>query len=93
MVPNGDVEIVIAEPLDRTWRLTTRDEGWIFIDHVDDAEAPSGAVVSMTAEQAWRLLTSNYDTETHRELRTSGDPTLIEVIVRTRAIIGAPKRR
>lgn len=89
-VPDGSVDIEIAEPLHRIWRLTDRGGGWVFTEQTD---APAGAALAMTAEQAWRLLTNNYDTETHGELWTSGDPTLIEVVVRTRAIIGAPKTR
>lgn len=83
----GSVEIVITEPFRRTWRLVTGDDGWMF---AEDAAATPSAVVSLTAEQAWRLLTNNYDTGAHGPIRTSGDAALIEIVLRTRAIIGTP---
>jgi uncharacterized protein (TIGR03083 family) len=89
-VPDSRVDIEIAEPFRRTWLLTNRDGEWVFIDQAD---APAAAALSMTAEHAWRLLTNNYDAEAHGPLRTSGDPALIDVLLRTRAIIGAPKMR
>ncbi len=90
VVSDGCVAIEIAEPFHRTWRLARRDDGWVF---VEEADAPFTAVLSMTAEQAWRLLTNNYDPRAHGPIRTSGDPALIEILLRTRAIIGAPRTR
>jgi uncharacterized protein (TIGR03083 family) len=89
-IADDDVDIEIAEPLHRTWRLTNRGGGWGFTDQTD---APAGTALVMTAEQAWRLLTNNYRTEAHGPLRSSGDPAVIDVLFKTRAIIGAPKMR
>ena len=89
-VLDSRVDIKVAEPLHRIWRLTDRGGVWMFIDRAD---APAGAVLSMTVEQAWRLLTNNYDASVHGPLRTSGDQTLVDVLLKTRAIVGAPKTR
>jgi hypothetical protein len=45
----------------------------------------------MTAEQAWRLLSNNFDEDVHGEVLTSGEAEIIETLKRTRAIIGTPK--
>ena len=42
-------------------------------------------------DQAWRRLTNDLDVDQHRELITSGDSEIIGTLLRTRAIIGAPK--
>ena len=89
-VSDDRVDIEIAEPLHRVWRLTNRSGGWGF---TDQADAPASAALVMTAEQAWRLLTNNYSAEAHGPLRSSGDPAVIDVLLKTRAIIGAPKMR
>jgi hypothetical protein len=47
--------------------------------------------MSLSGEQAWRLLTNNYDTTVHGSLETAGDPDLITTLLLTRAIIGTPK--
>ncbi len=89
-VADGHVEIEIAGPFHRSWRLANRDGEWVFIDRAD---GPACAALSMTAEQAWRLLTNNYGVEEHGPIRSSGDSAVIEVLLNTRAIIGAPKVR
>ncbi len=47
--------------------------------------------MDLSTEQAWRLLTNNLRGEASADLRTSGDETIIEVLLDTRAIIGVPK--
>jgi uncharacterized protein (TIGR03083 family) len=83
------VEISISGELDRLWRLARRPGGWAF---ADDVGSPS-ATMSMTSEQAWRLLTNNYDPSAHGRLQPRGDSVVIDVLLRTRAIIGTPRMR
>ncbi|HZA77465.1 MAG TPA: hypothetical protein VE623_13870 [Acidimicrobiales bacterium] len=49
------------------------------------------AQLSMTTDQAWRLLTNNLAADEQAGLRLSGEDTIIDVIRRTRAIVGSPK--
>ena len=87
---DGSVEIAITEPFRRTWLLAHDGSGWAFVDELD---APTRTVLSMTVEQAWRLLTNNFSAEVHGPLQASGDPALIDILLRTRAIIGEPTMR
>jgi uncharacterized protein (TIGR03083 family) len=89
-IRSGSIEIEITGSFHRKWRLEHDGSGWAFVARLD---APTHTALSMTVEQAWRLLTNNYSAELHGPLRTSGDPELIEVLLRTRAIIGTPKFR
>jgi hypothetical protein len=45
----------------------------------------------MTTEQAWRLLTNNLPEGERARLGNSGDPRVLDLILRTRAIIGSPE--
>lgn len=45
----------------------------------------------MTTEQAWRLLTNNMPAAGQGALTVSGDDAITAILLRTRAIIGAPK--
>lgn len=76
------------EQLGQQWRLVSNGESWEF-----DGPNPSIKLASMSfsGEQAWRLLTNNYDATTHGNLETSGDPDLVPTLLLTRAIIGTPK--
>lgn len=83
------VEITIVDDqftIDK--QLVFTDEGWEF-----DGPNPTVRVASMSlsAEQAWRLLSNNYEASAHGEIATSGDDELISTFARTRAIIGFPK--
>jgi hypothetical protein len=49
------------------------------------------ARLSLTTEQAWRLLTSNLPAAGRSRLTASGDNATIGVLLRTRAIIGSPR--
>jgi Mycothiol maleylpyruvate isomerase N-terminal domain len=83
------VQIDIAdEQLGQQWRIVSNGESWEF-----DGANPTIKLASMSfsGEQAWRLLTNNYDATTHGDLATTGDPELITTLLLTRAIIGKPK--
>ena len=70
------------------WSLVADGRSWRF------GPAPSGDVVARlqpTTEQAWRLLTNNYDEPTHGPLVTTGAPEVVATLLQTRAIIGTPK--
>ncbi len=73
-------------PLAGTWRLAFDGHEWSFTDR-GDGNPPT--LVSMTAEQAWRLLSNNYRADSHGAIRTAGDPATIALIMRTRAVLGA----
>ena len=56
----------------------------------DEPGARPAARLSLTTEQAWRLLTNNLPAA--ERLTTAGNHAIIGVLLSTRAIIGAPKR-
>jgi len=87
--PDGDgVTIRVGGPVERAWHLVVRSGRWRF------GPDPAGRVVAfvdLTTEQAWRLLTNNLGGAARVDLRTSGDGTILEALLETRAIIGVPK--
>ena len=70
------------------WALLSDGEVWRFTsaEHVQ-----FGTELPMTTEQAWRMLTNNLSRDIHGDLVVSGDHQILETLVQTRAIIGAPK--
>jgi uncharacterized protein (TIGR03083 family) len=85
----SEVEVRIDdEALAREWRLTCDGRTWAFATR---AAAPPLATVTMSAEQAWRLLTNNYVPALNGQIEWRGDGEIIEVLRRTRAIIGMPR--
>jgi hypothetical protein len=57
----------------------------------DQPGAQVVASLSMTTEQAWRLLTNNLPAAGQEGLTVSGDDAITAVLLRTRAVIGMPK--
>jgi hypothetical protein len=53
-------------------------------------DGPLVAQMQLTTEQAWRLLSNNFDETRHGEVHATGDAEIIETLIRTRAIIGTP---
>ena len=49
------------------------------------------AGLSLTTEQAWRLLINNLPDAGQSRLTASGDHEITGILLRTRAIIGSPK--
>ena len=45
----------------------------------------------MTTDQAWRLLTNNVAADHRATLELSGEDRIADALLRTRAIVGAPK--
>ncbi len=95
---NSTVEIHIhdTEP-DRRWTLVSDGQHWDFHDDLGLAktEHPRDATLLasmwMSVDQAWRLLTNNYDELANLNVRASGDPEIVNTLMSTRAIIGRPK--
>jgi hypothetical protein len=50
------------------------------------------ARLSLTTEQAWRLLTNHLPAAGQSHLTASGDNAITGILLRTRAIIGPSKR-
>jgi hypothetical protein len=84
----GDtVEISVAGPVEAHWLLVATGSGWRF----QPAAGPRRvARLALTTQQAWRLLTNNLPAEAAADVDLSGDARVVEVLRRTRAVIGAP---
>lgn len=86
--PGDTVTISVSGPVARTWFLVAVPAGWEFRDE----PGPQGvAAMTMTTEQAWRLLTNNLPAAERSRITAAGDPTILAVLDRTRAIIGLPR--
>jgi hypothetical protein len=86
---SGDtVVIAIRGPFSATWHLVAAETGW---DFSDGPGARVVAELSMTTDQAWRLLSNNLPADEQPQLGVSGDQQILDVMLRTRAIIGSPK--
>jgi hypothetical protein len=87
--PGAFVQIdVMDNQVGQRWRLVSNGESWLF-----DGAGPTVKVASMSlsGDQAWRLLTNNYDSAAHGVFHIAGDPELVATLTQTRAIIGSPK--
>jgi uncharacterized protein (TIGR03083 family) len=85
--PGDSVSIEIVGPVAVTWYLVATAGGWTFRPEAGDSRVAS---LSMTTEQAWRLLTNNLPADDQARLQLTGDRAIIDVLRRTRAIIGSP---
>ena len=86
--PGDTVTIAITGSVTRTWQLVAGKPGW------DYRSRPGPRVIAsltMTTEQAWRLLTNNLPATAQQHLAASGSNTITCIMLRTRAIIGTPK--
>jgi uncharacterized protein (TIGR03083 family) len=86
--PGDTVAIAISGPVPRTWQLVATAAGW---EYRDEPGTRVVAGLSLTTEQAWRLLTNNLPAAEQTHLTTSGGAAIITVLLGTRAIVGAPK--
>ena len=77
------------------WTIVRVDRRWTFQEDVHDG-APPAARLKMSTEQAWRLLSNNFrvadgaEGDDDGEVVAAGDPELLDVLLRTRAMIGTP---
>ena len=85
---DGDtVEIVVTGAIERRWPIQNLEGTWQFVD------APGGQVVAravFTSGEAWRLLTNNMPVAEQSRLEVRGDSSVVNVLLRTRAIVGIP---
>jgi hypothetical protein len=82
------VSISVTGPLSRTWHLVATDAGWEFASQPGPRVT---ATLTMSTEQAWRLLTNNLPAAMQADLAVSGNEAITAILLRTRAIIGTPK--
>ncbi len=86
--PEGDcVVIAITGSVDVTWVLVSSGTDWNFRDHPGRVIA----TLAVTTDDAWRLLTNNLSRDRLLDLRVSGDPEVVRILLATRAIIGSVK--
>jgi uncharacterized protein (TIGR03083 family) len=85
----GDSATVeVHGPVTATWHLVSDGTAW---DFRLEAGARQVARLTMTTEQAWRLLTNNLPPDAQAQLDVAGDGAVTRALLRTRAIIGTPK--
>jgi uncharacterized protein (TIGR03083 family) len=78
--------------LERAWTLVAVDPaGWGFAaPSTHHASAVARARLRVSVDEAWRLLSNNLGVAAQAELDVTGDPPVVEVLLRTRAIVGTP---
>lgn len=86
--PGDTVTISVSGPVARTWFLVAATDGWEFRDQPGSRGV---AAMSMSTEQAWRLLTNNLPATERSRITAAGDATILAILDRTRAIIGLPR--
>ena len=70
MRPPGDtVTIDVSGPVVTTWHVVASEQGWNFTE----VPGKQVATITMSTDEAWRLLTNNLSPERQAALRTSGD--------------------
>jgi hypothetical protein len=82
------VSIEISGPVSAAWYLVRNGGEWEFSPTPGPVVA---ATMSMTTDQAWRLLSNNLPAAEQRHIALTGDERLLRVLRQTRAIIGAPR--
>ncbi len=86
--PGYTVTIAIDGPVTRAWHLVAAGQGWQFRDRPGPRTV---AGLTLSTEQAWRLLTNNLPAAARAGLQAWGDIAITDVLIHTRAIIGTPK--
>ncbi len=85
--PGDSVTIDISGTVTIKWHLVASEREWAFVTE----PGRTVATLTMSTDEAWRLLTNNLTPQRQAALTTSGDAQVLEVLCSTRAIIGAPK--
>src|SRR5262249_44622885 len=85
--PGDTVTIAVTGPVTRSWHLVAGPAGWAYRSQPGPRAAAS---LTVTTEQARRLLTSNLPAAEKDQLALAGDDAVTSVLLRTRAIIGTP---
>jgi hypothetical protein len=87
--PGDTVTIEVSGPVALTWQLVAKDPaGW---EYYDQPGARVVARLSLSTEQAWRLLTNNLSAAEQARITMSGQDAITGVLRQTRAIIGRPQ--
>jgi hypothetical protein len=89
-VPAQDGETISIEvtgPVTATWLLVAGGDGW---DFRPEPGPQLVARLTLTTEQAWRLLTNNLPAQDQDRLALSGPPEITAVLRSTRAVLGTP---
>lgn len=86
--PGDSLTITVTGPLTRGWHLVATGAGWQFDD---EPGARIAATLTLSTDQAWRLLTNNLPAGSRSDLVASGDAAITDILLHTRAIVGAPK--
>ena len=85
---DGDtVSIEISGPVRATWHVVSEARSWSF-HHRPGRRCVAN--LSLNTDQAWRLLTNNLSPIDQATIQVTGDPQIVDVLRRTRAIIGLP---
>jgi uncharacterized protein (TIGR03083 family) len=85
--PGDTVAIAIHGPVTRAWHLVAAEYGWQFRDRPGSRAI---ADLTLSTEQAWRLLTNNLPAA-QASLQAWGESSITDVLLHTRAIVGTPK--
>lgn len=85
--PGDSVTITVTGPVTKSWHLVATGAGWQF----DEPGARIAATLTLSTDQAWRLLTNNLPAGSRSALVASGDAAITDILLHTRAIVGAPK--
>jgi uncharacterized protein (TIGR03083 family) len=86
--PGDTVTVSVSGPVARTWFLVAGPSGWEFRD---ERGRRGVAALSLTTEQAWRLLSNNLPAAERSRITAAGDAAVLDILYRTRAIIGIPR--
>ncbi len=85
---SGDtVTISVTGPVTRTWYLVASPAGWAYRGQPGPRATAS---LTVTTDQAWRLLTNNLPAAEKGQLTVTGDDAVTSILLHTRAIIGMP---
>lgn len=84
----SSVGITVTGVMERNWVLEKTSIGWCF---VEPGGHPTVGDMEVSSEDAWRLLTNNLGESERSRIKTTGDRSVSEALLFTRAIIGVPK--
>jgi uncharacterized protein (TIGR03083 family) len=85
--PGDTVTLRLTGPVTRIWHLVATADRWEFSDQPGSRLSAS---LTMSTEQAWRLLTNNLPAASQADIAAAGDKAITSILLSTRAIIGTP---
>ena len=84
------MSIDISGPVSVMWHVVATPTGWEFRSQPGPRLV---AELAMSTDEAWRLLTNSLPVHDAARLKLSGDDAIVDVLRRTRSIIGTPSKR